>query len=75
MDNRNHVGIAVTPALWDFVRQLIIFGLGIALIIYAVTTTGHDATFILAGLILIGIVPIERLVAIRAANGTSPDRP
>ena len=63
MTNGNgHVGIKVEPGWFDFARQMIMFLMGIAILIYAVVTTGHDIPFIVAGLVLLGIVPIDRFL-------------
>ena len=43
-------------------RQVIIFLLGVAVIAFAATSPGHDVTFIVTGLILIGMIPIENLI-------------
>ena len=40
------------------------FGLGLALIIYAVVTPGHDLPFI-AGLVLFGLIPLDTWLARR----------
>ena len=49
-----------TFAAWfDVARVVILFVLGVGLIIYAAITTGHDIPFIVAGLVLCGLVPID----------------
>jgi hypothetical protein len=60
---QDHIGIKVEPGWFDFARQLVMFLLGIAIMIYAVVTTGHDIPFILAGLVLLGIVPVDRFLS------------
>lgn len=57
-----HIGPKVDPGWWDFARQLVIFLLAIALIIYSMVTPGHDVPFLITGLILIGIIPAERII-------------
>lgn len=44
---------------FDIVRVLVLFALGVALILYATLTPGHDVAFIVAGLVLCGFVPID----------------
>jgi hypothetical protein len=43
----------------------VLFLVGIGLIIYAATSPGHDVTFIVAGLVLCGIVPVDLWVSVR----------
>ena len=47
---------------FTLIRQLCEMLLGIAVIVFAVTSPGHDATFIICGLILLGLVPIDALL-------------
>ena len=44
---------------FDVIRVIVLFTLGIALLIYAVVTPGHDVSFIVAGLVLCGLVPLD----------------
>jgi hypothetical protein len=67
MDRSGHVGGRTQPPWWDFTRQIIMFLTGLGILLYAVVTKGHDIPFIVAGLILIGIVPIDQWL-IRRAN-------
>ena len=53
------------PYWWDFLRQLVMFGLGVALIIYAAVSPGHDVPFIVTGLVLLGLVPLDTWLARR----------
>lgn len=46
------------PSWFDFARRVIIFGLGVYLLLYAVHTDG-DATYVVAGLVLTSVIPIE----------------
>jgi ACR3 family arsenite efflux pump ArsB len=57
------VGLEVTPGWWDFIRQVIIFALGIALIIDVAINPAGRVVLIITGLILIGLVPIDRMVS------------
>lgn len=66
MDDNGHIGPRVTPTWWDFGRQLVIFLLGVGVIVYAVVTTGYDVPFLITGMVLIGIVPVDRYVVTRA---------
>jgi hypothetical protein len=59
-DTTTGIGPKVDPPWWDFIRQVIIFLLAISIIIYAVITPGYDVPFLVTGLILMGILPIER---------------
>jgi hypothetical protein len=56
----DHVGPKITPRWLDVVRQIIIFVLGVWLIVFAATTNGHDIPFIVTGLVLLGMIPVER---------------
>jgi hypothetical protein len=47
---------------FDVVRVVVIFTLGVFLIVYAVVTSGHDIPFIVTGLVLIGLVPIDQFM-------------
>jgi hypothetical protein len=58
-----HVGPRVDPPWWDFARQVLIFALGLALIVYAATSPGHDIPFLITGGVLIGIVPVDRTLS------------
>jgi hypothetical protein len=64
--DEGHIGPRVTPTWWDFARQLVIFLLGVGVICYAVVTSGYDVPFLITGLVLIGIVPVDRYVVTRA---------
>jgi hypothetical protein len=41
-------------------RQIVTFVLGVWVVVYAITSTGKDVGFILAGFALIGLIPVER---------------
>lgn len=43
-------------------RQLAILGLGIWIIVHSVTATSKNIAYIITGLILIGIIPVETLL-------------
>jgi hypothetical protein len=40
-------------------REIVLFLLGVGLMIYAAVTPGHDIPFIVTGLVLVGLVPID----------------
>jgi hypothetical protein len=44
-------------------RQVVIFLLGVGILLFATTSPGHDVTFIITGLILIGLIPIENVIS------------
>jgi hypothetical protein len=54
------------PPWWDFARQIIIFGLAVYLIVYAALSPGHDVPFLITGLIMMGIVPVDTYMNRRA---------
>lgn len=61
------------PPLLSIIRAIVLFGLGGFLIIdYAVGRVGRDVELI-AGLILVGVVPIEELIARYKRNGHAKD--
>jgi hypothetical protein len=74
-NGNGHIGPRVTPNWWDFARQLVIFLLGVVVIIYSVVTAGYDVPFLITGLVLIGIVPVDRYVVSRAEETPVPERP
>jgi hypothetical protein len=45
---------------FEVLRPIVVFVLGVFMIIFAAITKGHDVPFIVAGLILLGIVPVEQ---------------
>lgn len=57
----DHVGPKITPRWFDVLRQIVIFVLGVWLIVYAASTSGHDIPFIVTGLVLLGLIPLERV--------------
>ena len=57
------IGPKVTPGWWDFARQVIIFTLGIALIIDVAINPAGRVVLIITGLVLIGLVPIDKMVS------------
>lgn len=63
MSDNHEYGYPRLPALFrrwfDVVRVTVLFTLGVGLIIYAAITTGHDIPFIVAGLVLCGLVPVD----------------
>lgn len=56
-----HVGPKISPNWFDVIRQIIIFLLGVWLIWFAATSSGHDVPFLVTGLVLFGMIPFERL--------------
>ena len=55
-----HVGPRIAPDWFDLARQIVMFLLGVWLIVYAATSSGHDVAFLVTGLILFGLIPCER---------------
>lgn len=53
------------PEWMTIARQVIVFMLGVALICYAVVSSGTNFGPFAAGLILVGMVPVEQLFARR----------
>lgn len=47
------------PKWFRFARQVVIFLLGIGILLYSVVSQGHDVPFLITGLILVGIIPVE----------------
>jgi hypothetical protein len=60
-----HVGPRVDPPWWDFARQVTMFVAGLAIIVYSIASAGHDIPFLITGLVLIGVVPIDRALSRR----------
>ena len=61
-------------------RQVITFGLGVWVVVYAVTTSGKDLLFIFAGFALIGLIPVEdffrgMVMAKKAVESEMPQGP
>jgi hypothetical protein len=50
---------------FDIVRVVVLFALGVGQIIYASVTPGHDVAFIVAGLVLCGLVPVDMWLSAR----------
>jgi hypothetical protein len=51
------------PSWFRLLRQVIIFFMGVGIILYAVVSQGHDVPFLITGLILIGLVPIDEALS------------
>jgi hypothetical protein len=51
-----------SPRWAAIVRQVAIFLLGVWLIIYSVVATSKNLVYIITGLVLIGIIPVEHLL-------------
>jgi hypothetical protein len=64
------------PIWFDLIRRAIIFILGVVVILYALISPGHDVAFLICGLILLGVLPIENWIRIRVdrkATRTHPE--
>ena len=66
-------GPAVTPAWWYFTRQVEMFLLGVALVIFSMVE--DDAPFLVAGLVIFGIIPIERVLNHFLRDDVCPPEP
>ena len=51
------------PRKWRLARQAVMFALGVAVIIDGLFSSGSIATEIVAGLVLIGLVPVDDLLS------------
>lgn len=60
--NWGQVGAKVKPGWWNLTRQIVIFVVGIFCVIYVVVTPGVNIVLLIVGLVLIGIVPVDRLM-------------
>jgi hypothetical protein len=73
--NGQQYGYPRLPAMFrrwfDIFRVTVLFVLGVGLIIYAAVTTGHDIPFIVAGLVLCGLVPVDLWLS--SHRGAGPD--
>ena len=59
------IGPSVEPGWWNFIRQVVMFLLGVVLIIWWATDRSGDRAGIAqlaTGLILIGLVPMDRML-------------
>lgn len=56
------------PGWWNFIREFVIFALGVGVIIDSAVTPGGRISLLVTGLILIGLVPVDRFVVSRAAR-------
>lgn len=63
-----HVGPRVDPRWLDVARQVIMFGLGVWLIVFAALSSGHDIPFLATGLVLFGMIPFERVLLRRQSR-------
>lgn len=54
------------PAWLDALRQTILFLLGVAVILDAVISPGTNAATLAAGLVLVGLAPLDRYLTRRA---------
>jgi hypothetical protein len=55
-----------------YVRQVIAFALGLALVIHAVVRTGANTAELITGLLLMGVVPVDAIVG-RFRGGAGPN--
>lgn len=72
------VGPTVDPPWWNFVRQVVMFLMGVGLILWWVIERAADKFAILqliTGLILLGLVPIDRLLGRVGLGKPDPNPP
>jgi hypothetical protein len=55
-------GTTEWPRWLKIVRQFAVFLLGIAIIIYSVTATSKNIAYIITGMVLIGLIPLENFL-------------
>jgi hypothetical protein len=67
-----HVGPRIDPGWLDVARQIIMFLLGVFLIVYSAMTSGHDIPFLLTGLALFGMIPVERALLHKERRNHDP---
>jgi ABC-type protease/lipase transport system fused ATPase/permease subunit len=63
-----HVGPRIDPGWLDVIRQVVMFALGVWLIVHAAVTPGHDISFLVTGLVLFGMIPVEQILKRRHFN-------
>jgi flagellar biosynthesis component FlhA len=73
MSDPGHVGPKIYPTWFDVIRQIVMFILGVALVIFAVVTPGYDIPFLVMSLILFGLVPAERFLLRKEAQKEEAD--
>lgn len=56
------------PRWFDELRQLTLFLLGVAVTVDALTTAGPNVALLAAGLVLLGLAPVDRFLS-RKADG------
>ncbi len=69
------IGPTVDPPWWNFARQVVMFLLGVVLIVWWAVERASDRAGVLqllAGLALLGLVPLDRLIG---RIGTNPPPP
>jgi hypothetical protein len=71
LDNKD---VVESPRWLVRLRQLAIFLLGVWLITYSVTATSKNIAYIITGLILIGIIPVETLLLAASKQMSKPER-
>jgi hypothetical protein len=72
-DHEGQIGPRVTPLVWNYLREVVIFALGVGLIIDCALTPGGRVSLLVTGLILIGLIPVDRLLA-RMGEGSGRER-
>jgi heme/copper-type cytochrome/quinol oxidase subunit 3 len=50
------------PFWFTLMRQVVIFSLGVATIVYSIVNTQKNWAYVITGLFLLGLVPIENLM-------------
>ena len=63
------IGPKVGPWWWDFIRQVVIFALGVALILDVAINPAGRLSLVVTGLILIGLVPVDSYLSRSGKNG------
>jgi hypothetical protein len=54
---------------WDVTRQLVLFALGIAMLVYELVTPDARASLELVGLVLVGLVPVDAALTVWTRRG------
>ena len=64
----------LTPTWWPFLRRLVIFALGVAIVIDAFTDKQYVVPELIIGMIMIGILPLDDFAHLLRRNGRGPPR-
>ena len=59
---------AQATAHWNRLRQLVLFGLGVAIIIYELVTPDARVALDVTGLVLVGLVPVDMALSAWSAR-------